>query len=71
MVGGMADLRDTFLTEIKVFLAEADMPASTFGRQAMNDPGFVHRLYNGSQAMTATVDRVRGFMAERRAARAA
>ena len=67
----MPDLTDTFLAEIDAFLVEVDMPVTTFGRRAVNDPMFVIRLHNGSRALTNTVDRVRAYMAQQRAARRA
>ena len=67
----MTDLTNSFLAEIEAFLVEADMPATTFGRAAMNDQMFVKRLHAGSTALTNTVDRVRAYMAHERAARRA
>lgn len=56
-------LTDLFLSEVETFLRAAQMAPTTFGRLAASDPGFVSRLRRGRACSTATVDRVRAWMA--------
>ena len=55
---------ESLLTEIFAFCRKADMAETTFGRRAVNDGKFVGRLKYGGKVTTATVERVRAFIAE-------
>lgn len=62
-------LRGPFAKElcrsIERYLEDRDMSASRFGREAMNDPGFVsRRLGNGTRVRLHSADRARSFMGE-------
>lgn len=59
---------ETLLQEISAFCRLADMAETTFGRRAVNDGKFVGRLKYGGKVTTATVERVRAFIAENRPA---
>jgi hypothetical protein len=66
----MSELK-TFVDEVDKFILETGMSPSTFGRRALNDSTFVHKLRVGERSPTfATVDKVREFMAEQRRDRA-
>ncbi|MBI3992008.1 MAG: hypothetical protein HY342_01945 [Candidatus Lambdaproteobacteria bacterium] len=52
-----------FIGEIEAFCARQGMAESTFGFRAANDGKFVSRLRNGRRVTTATVDKVRAFIA--------
>lgn len=56
-------IRDALLHEIDAFLARTGMEPSRLGKDAVNDPAFVHRLRAGADVRTRTVDRIREFMA--------
>lgn len=58
----------TLLDEIEAFLGRSGMTASTFGVEALNDPGFVSGLRNGRDPKMSTAERVRAFIADREAA---
>ena len=58
-------LRNDFLAEIRVFLVSSQMEATNFGREAMNDPNFVFDVAHGRSVRLDTVEKVRGFMADR------
>ena len=47
---------------VERFLREVDMPATRFGRLAVNDPRFVHDLRNGREPRSRTADRVIAFI---------
>lgn len=53
------------LAEINAFLRKSHMPETRFGREAMKDPAFVHRLRLGTEPRAATVARVRAFISSR------
>ena len=55
---------ESLLSEILAFCRKADMAETTFGRRAVNDGKFVGRLKYGGKVTTATVERVRAFIAE-------
>lgn len=66
-------LLDEFVLEVEEFLARNRIEASTFGRDAFKDPGFVFELRKGRCPNLRTIERARGFMAQiegREAARA-
>ena len=54
--------RERLLKEIEEFIARHDIPASIFGREAVNDTALVGRLRAWGDVQTKTVDRVRKFM---------
>lgn len=46
------------LTKVESFCAEMDMSPSRFGREFMNDPGFVWRLRAGGECLPRTAQRL-------------
>lgn len=56
-------LRETLLAEIDAFLGRAGIAETTFGRKAVNDGKFVGSLRQGRDVNSATIDRVRAFIA--------
>lgn len=58
------------LTEIEEFCREADIAEATFGTRAAKDGKFVRRLREGAGVTIRTVDNVRAYMAQERAAMA-
>lgn len=58
---------DPLLAEIEAFLEEARMTPTAFGRDALNDPGFVFELRTGRDTRRATAQRARDQMAQYRA----
>lgn len=62
--------REKLLREIEAFLKARKMGDSTFGRQAVNDGKFVHRLRAGADVTTRTLSRVRAFMQQQKVAEA-
>lgn len=50
---------------IERHLRRHDIPATRFGREAVNDPRFVLDLRNGREPRPETRDRVLAFMAAR------
>lgn len=57
---------DHLLADIEVFIGEAQVSETTFGRRAVNDGKFVGRLREGAGVTVATVERVRAYIAEQR-----
>jgi tRNA-dihydrouridine synthase len=53
----------TLLYRIERHLKRTGLPASLFGREAMNDPGFVRHLRNGREPRSRTEARVLAYMA--------
>jgi hypothetical protein len=53
------------LTDIKEFLAAAEMAPSRFGRESINDGHLVRRLEQGCTVTLKTAERVRTFIAEK------
>lgn len=51
---------------VERFLREVDMPPSTFGRRAINDPRFVGDLRNGREPRERTANRVIAFIEDQR-----
>ena len=62
------DVRDDLVDEIEAYCRDAGIAETTFGRIVVNDGKFVGRLREGKGVTTATVDRVRRFLAENGAA---
>ena len=60
----MSTVQETLLEEIVAFCKASNMAATTFGREAVNDGKFVGRLRQGKRVTTATVERVRQFIAD-------
>ncbi len=54
------------LRDIEAFLREQEMPASTFGEEAVADRGFVFNMRAGRDPKLSTADRVRKYMADYR-----
>jgi hypothetical protein len=50
------------LQQIDAFLAASGMKATTFGRKAVNDWGFIDRLRAGGRCWPETEERVRSFI---------
>jgi len=57
-------LREQLLHEIDDFLKLTGMDPTSFGEKVLNDRAFVHRLREGSDVRTRTVDRIRTYIAE-------
>ena len=55
---------DLLISEIENYCRAAGVAESTFGRQAVNDGKFVGRLRQGKGVTTATVARVRAYIAK-------
>lgn len=55
-------MMDQFRRDVEAFLTRTGMAPSRFGRDLLNDPGFVYRLRNGSECRPSTIDRVRAEM---------
>src|SRR5712672_2521130 len=56
------------LQEISDYCRHTGLAESTFGRRAVNDGKLTARLRNGGRITTDTLDRIRSFMADNRAA---
>lgn len=50
------------LTKIRAFLDQRDISPTVFGREALNDPGFVFDLERGRSPSLKTAERVEKFM---------
>lgn len=50
--------------EIEAFRERSGLSVTAFGKQALNDEGFLHALKRGRWPRPETVDRVRAFMRE-------
>ena len=68
MLGRMKNYRPPILEEIDAFLAEVPMGESYFGKRAVGNSEIVARLRGGGRIWPETIDRLRAFMGERRAA---
>lgn len=55
-------LKQELLKQIDAYLAQTGMPATTFGRLAVNDGNFVPRLRAGSSITLRTHDRIASFL---------
>ena len=62
------DVQNELVDEIEAYCRDAGIAETTFGRIVVNDGKFVGRLREGKGVTTATVDRVRRFLAENGAA---
>lgn len=54
------------LRDVEKYLRKAEVPATTFGRQAMGDPRFVFDLRRGREPRARTIERVRAFLEQKR-----
>ncbi len=52
-----------FIKDIEAYLKKTGTAASTFGREVLNDPGFVRRLRDGGECRPSTIEKVRKKMA--------
>ena len=50
------------LRRIELYLKRSETPATTFGREAVNDPRFVHDLRRGREPRPATDARVHAWL---------
>lgn len=57
------------LPKIQRFLRRSGMPATKFGRLAVNDPRLVRDLRNGREPRARTVARIEAFLADQGDAR--
>lgn len=55
------------LCRINRFLRATNMPPSTFGRRAVNDPRLVWDMRNGREPRPRTIARIEAFLAGERA----
>ncbi len=53
---------ERFKRDIEDFLREQGVPASTFGKIAMNDPNFVHQLRKGRAPSVRMLDRAYAYI---------
>lgn len=54
---------DALLQDIESFIESHDMPPTTFGNKALNDPNFVFDLRNGTRDYRrSTAEKVRNFI---------
>jgi SAM-dependent methyltransferase len=63
-----ATTQEQILTEISDYCRETRTAESTFGRQAVNDGKLVSRLRDGARITSGTLDKVRAYLADQRAA---
>lgn len=56
------DMRQDLLARVESYLTATGMPATTFGRRALNDGNFVARLRHGGGLTARTHARVEAFM---------
>jgi hypothetical protein len=66
--GSAATTSDQVLSEIRDYCRATQTAESTFGRLVVNDGKLVSRLRDGAKITTGTLDKVRAYLAERRAA---
>lgn len=59
----------SFLKEIRDFLEESGMSASYFGKVACGNSELVDRLESGKTVTLVTAEKVRSYIAEKRAER--
>jgi hypothetical protein len=64
MVGSVVNEQASLIAEIETYCRQAGVAESTFGRRVVNDGKFVGRLRDGKGVTTATVARVRAYLAE-------
>ncbi len=65
----MSTIQQTLLREIRTFCAETGMAETTFGQKAVHAWSLVQRLEDGRSIELKTVDRIRAFIAARKAPR--
>src|SRR5438270_13520690 len=65
---GAAGTSDQILREIRDFCRATQTAESTFGRLVVNDGKLVSRLRDGARITTGTLDKVRAYLSEHRAA---
>src|SRR5271167_2960294 len=65
---GQAKTSDQILGEIRDFCRATQTAESTFGRLVVNDGKLVSRLRDGARITTGTLDKVRAYLSEHRAA---
>lgn len=61
--------RQKLLEEIEAFLKETGMAPTVFGEEAVGDRALIISLRKGRDLKLATMDRIRAFMAAKRAKR--
>src|SRR5215471_18383346 len=66
--GQAATTSDQVLGEIRDYCRATQTAESTFGRLVVNDGKLVSRLRDGAKITTGTLDKVRAYLTERRAA---
>jgi sulfate adenylyltransferase subunit 2 len=66
----MDTIAKAFLADIDQFLQQAGVDPTALGKQAMGDPSFVFDLKKGRSPSTRTMERVRAWMQQQRAAAA-
>ena len=52
------------LTEIEAYCARSQMTPTAFGKHAMNDGNFVHRLKDGRIPGITTIERIHAYIAK-------
>ena len=62
---GRPTVTDVFVAEVEAFLECTGMDPGAFGREAVDDPGFVRRLRAGRTTTLEAVDRVAAFIESR------
>ena len=55
-------MMDSFKTEIEEYLERTGTKPSKFGRDFVNDPGFVSRLRKGGECRPSTIEKIREGM---------
>src|SRR5437773_8582952 len=66
--GRTAATADQILGEIRDYCRATQTAESTFGRLVVNDGKLVSRLRDGARITTGTLDKVRAYLSEHRAA---
>ncbi|MBM1843901.1 hypothetical protein JQW92_18185 [Sulfitobacter pseudonitzschiae] len=61
----MRMMMENFKTAIEDYLMRTGMKPSKFGREFLNDPGFVYRLREGGECRPSTIEKVKKSMAEK------
>ena len=58
----LAAMMNELLEDIRVFIRDHKIAASTFGRLSVNDGKLVQRLESGGQVLPTTAERIRHFI---------
>ena len=58
-------MMETFKQQVEAFLVETGMAATTFGREAVGDPGFITGVRKGARCWPETQEKCRNFMEAR------